>query len=223
MATPHSARRAASRGPWVALCAALVLGAAAIHSLTYGLSAWTLDQRRDVRIAQGTLRLPAIDVHGQNGQHVRLFAGQGAAAGPAPSVYIVDFIYTRCATVCRALGAEFDQLSRQRDDDGMAGRIGLVSLSFDPRDTVADLLGYATTYRARAPGWLVAAADSPADMRRLLGDADVVAVPDGLGGFEHNGGLHVVDARGHVLAVYALDDFRDAYALALAFARGSRS
>lgn len=227
MATPHSVRRAGSRGPrvapWVALCAVLVSGAAAIHGLTYGLSAWTLDQRREVRIAQQSLHLPAIDVRGQNGQRVRLFAGQGGDDATAPGVYIVDFIYTRCATVCRALGAEFDQLARQRDDDGMAGRIGLVSLSFDPRDTVPDLLAYATTYRARAPGWLVAAAVAPADMRRLLAEADVIAVPDGLGGFEHNGGLHVVNAQGQILAIYPLDAFREAYAFALAHARGGRS
>lgn len=224
MATPHSARRVADLGPWIALVVALLLGAAAIHALTYGLSAWTLDQRREVRIARQSLHLPAIDVRGQDGQRLRLFGGQGGQAGQGrqPAVYIVDFIYTRCPTVCRALGAEFDQLSRQIDADGMAGRIGLVSLSFDPRDSEADLHGYATTFRARAPGWLVASAVSPADMTRLLADADVIALPDGLGGFEHNGGLHVVDAQGRVLAVRALEDFRDAYALALAHARGNQ-
>ncbi|GJG98316.1 SCO family protein [Cupriavidus pauculus] len=224
MATPHSARRVADLGPWIALVAALLVGAAAIHALTYGLSAWTLDQRREVRIARQSLHLPAIDVHSQDGQRVRLFGGQGGQAGQGnqPAVYIVDFIYTRCPTVCRALGAEFDQLSRQIDADGMAGRIGLVSLSFDPRDTASDLRGYATTFHARAPGWLVASAESPVDMNRLLADADVIALPDGLGGFEHNGGLHIVDAQGRVLAVRALEDFRDAYALALAHARGSQ-
>ncbi|PLP97594.1 SCO family protein [Cupriavidus pauculus] len=231
MATPHLARRAASGGPrllpWLVLAVALALGAAAIHGMTYGFAAWTLDQRREVRIAQHTLRLPAIDVRGQDGQRLRLFAGPASGSGDAraggtPGVYIVDFIYTRCPTVCRALGAEFAQLSLQLDADGMAGQIGLVSLSFDPRDTAGDLQGYANTYRARAPRWLVAAAVSAADMDRLLRQADVIAIPDRLGGFEHNGGLHVVDARGQVLAVFALDDFRQAYAFALAHERGSR-
>lgn len=232
MATPHSARLAARRGrrlpPWAVLAVALVLAFAAIHRLTYGFAAWTLDQRRDVRIAQHALRLPAIDVQAQDGQRLRLFAGpagvgRDAAAPAAPAIYIVDFIYTRCPTVCRALGAEFAQLSRQAEADGVAGRIGLISLSFDPRDTLADLQGYATTYHARTPGWRVAVAVSTSDMDRLLRQADVIAIPDGLGGFEHNGGLHVVDAQGQVLAVYALEDFRQAYAFALAHARGQRS
>ncbi len=238
MATPHSVPRAARIGPWLALCAALVLGAVAIHGLTYGLTAWTLDQRREVRIADHALRLPAIDVRNQHGQLQRLFgagphmtpgaAPDAAPVGAAPKLYIVDFIYTRCPTVCRALGAEFAQLARRIDADPMDSRIGLVSLSFDPRDTVRDLLGYANTYGARAPVWQVAAAVSPDAMSSLLHQADVIAIPDGMGGFEHNGGLHVVDGQGSVLAVYALDDFEQAYAFALAHlahlahARGSR-
>ena len=225
MATPHSARRAVDRAPrvapWMALCAVLGVGAMAVHGLTYGLSAWTLDQRRDVRIARQTLHLPAIDVRDQNGQRVRLFGGLGGHV-TAPGVYIVDFIYTRCATVCRALGTEFEQLSRQAEVESMTGRIGLVSLSFDPRDTAADLLGYAITFRARAPGWLVLGPVVPEAMHKVLMAADVIAIPDGLGGFEHNGGLHVVDAAGRVLAVYPLEGFRDAYAFARAHVEGAR-
>ena len=52
--------------------------------------------------------------------------------------------------------------------------------------------------------------------------ADVIAIPDGLGGFEHNGGLHVVDAAGRVLAVFPLERFSDAYALARSHVEGAR-
>ncbi|SDB99901.1 protein SCO1/2 [Cupriavidus sp. YR651] len=209
----HTGRRA-RHGPWpvVVLLLALALGGAAIWQLTYGLTSWTLDQRREVRIAAGGLQLPAIDVRNQHGEPLRLFADPGAAS--APAIYIVDFIYTRCLTVCRALGAEFTQLAHQIDADGMAGRIGLLSMSFDPRDATADLAGYAREHQARLPGWQVVGAVSMASMQTLLRNADIIAIPDGLGGFEHNGGLHVVDASGHVLAVYPLADFRAAYAFA---------
>lgn len=224
MATPHSARPGARPLPWLAFGAVLVAGAAALHGVTNGLTAWTLDQRRDVRVARQQLYLPAIDVRNQLGQPLRLFAvpRDPPAGAVTPDILIVDFLYTRCPTVCRALGAEFTQLAGRIDDDGMAGRIGLVSLSFDPRDTVGDLRDYANTYRARTPVWQVAAAQSADAMAALLRQADVMAIPDGLGGFLHNGGLHVVDARGTVLAVFPLEDFSSAYAFALARARGSR-
>ncbi|MEN7531549.1 SCO family protein [Cupriavidus sp. DL-D2] len=227
MATRRLAPRAvrtvapASAGPWLALAAALLLGAAAVYFVTDGLRAWTLDQSRVARIARQALRLPAIDVWNQHGHDLRLFELANTGV-PEPALYIVDFIYTRCPTVCRALGAEFAQLQRQIAADGMAPRVQLISLSFDPRDTVNDLLGYATSYRANAPGWQVVAAISPDAMTKLLRQADVIAIPDGLGGFEHNGGLHVVDAQGRVLSVHALEDFQQAYAVALAHLRGNR-
>lgn len=227
MATRRLAPRAvrtvapASAGPWLALAAALLLGAAAVYFVTDGLRAWTLDQSREARIARQALRLPAIDVWNQQGHDLRLFEPANTGV-PEPALYIVDFIYTRCPTVCRALGAEFAQLQRQIAADGMAPRVQLISLSFDPRDTVNDLLGYATSYRANAPGWQVVAAISPDAMTKLLRQADVIAIPDGLGGFEHNGGLHVVDAQGRVLSVHALEDFQQAYAAALAHLRGDR-
>lgn len=227
MATRRLAPRAvrtvapASAGPWLALAAALLLGAAAVYFVTDGLRAWTLDQSREARIARQALRLPAIDVWNQQGHDLRLFEAANTGV-PEPALYIVDFIYTRCPTVCRALGAEFAQLQRQIAADGMAPRVQLISLSFDPRDTVNDLLGYATSYRANAPGWQVVAAISPDAMTKLLRQADVIAIPDGLGGFEHNGGLHVVDAQGRVLSVHALEDFQQAYAVALAHLRGNR-
>ncbi|REF01989.1 SCO family protein [Cupriavidus plantarum] len=217
---------ARSRWPGVVLWLALAASALGIHGLTDGWRAWTLDQRREHRIAAGTLRLPALMVRDQAGRGVRWFggdagrAGGDALAGP-DAVYLVDFIYTRCMTVCRALGAAFTQLQARIEADGLSGRIGLRSLSFDPRDEIADLAGYAGEHRARLPDWAVAAAVDPAAMHALLRDADVIAIPDGFGGFAHNGGLHVVDARGHVLGAFPLDRYEDAYALARATIAGA--
>ncbi|MGO4326097.1 SCO family protein [Cupriavidus sp. M-11] len=211
-----SPARPAAAGPALALLLVLALAVAGLHYLTFGFTAWTLDDRRAERIGQHALALPAIDTRNQLGQTTRLF-GAGVQPGQGAQLYLVDFIYTRCMSVCRALGSEFAQLQSRIRADGMEGRIGLVSLSFDPaRDDTASLAGYAREHRARLPGWQVAAPLAAPAMRALLHDADVIAIPDGLGGFEHNGGLHVTDARGRVLAVYALADYQQAYD----FARG---
>ena len=106
MATPRLAGPAAR--PWLALGAVLAAGIGGLHALTYGLSAWTLDERRDLRIASLDLQMPATAVQNQQGHGVQLFSGNATS-----TVYIVDFIYTRCNTVCSALGGEFAQLSRQ--------------------------------------------------------------------------------------------------------------
>lgn len=198
--------------PALALLLVLALAVAGLRYLTFGFTSWTLDDRRAERIGQGALVLPAIDTRNQLGQPARLFdAGQE----PGGRLYLVDFIYTRCLSVCRALGSGFGQLQGRIRADGLEGRIGLVSLSFDPsRDDTASLSGYATEHRAQLPGWQVAAPVAGPAMQALLRDADVIAIPDGFGGFEHNGGVHVTDAHGRVLAVYALADYQHAYEFA---------
>ncbi|EKZ95474.1 SCO family protein [Cupriavidus metallidurans] len=212
MATPRLAGPAAR--PWLALGAVLAAGIAGLHALTYGLSAWTLDERRDLRIASLDLRMPATAVRNQQGHGAELFSGN------APStVYIVDFIYTRCNTVCSALGGEFAQLSRQVKADGLSGRLGLVSISLDARDTAGDLKAYATTYRASLPEWEVVTANDLRELKALLRQTDVIAIPDGMGGITHNGALDVVSANGVVLATYPMEQFQQAYLFARSLVR----
>ena len=96
MATPRSAVRAAERRtaasslpavlPSAVLLLALVASGAAIYAVTDGLTAWTLDQRRDTRIATGAMRLPAIDVRNQRGGGARWFGADSAG----PRIYLVD-------------------------------------------------------------------------------------------------------------------------------------
>ncbi|WP_254615533.1 SCO family protein [Cupriavidus basilensis] len=201
--------RARPAWPALALLLVLVLAVAGLRYLTLGFTAWTLDDRRETRIAQGALVLPVIETRNQAGEPARLF---GAGRDPGAQLFLVDFIYTRCLSVCRALGAEFEQLQGRIRADDMDGRIGLVSLSFDPAgDDTASLAAYAREHHAQLPGWQVAAPVAAPAMQALLRDADVIAIPDGLGGFEHNGGVHVTDAQGRVLAVYALADYQQAY------------
>ncbi|HBD38494.1 MAG TPA: SCO family protein [Cupriavidus sp.] len=178
------------------------------------MSAWTLDERRDLRIASLDLRMPATAVRNQQGHGAELFSGN------APStVYIVDFIYTRCNTVCSALGGEFAQLSRQVKADGLSGRLGLVSISLDARDTAGDLKAYATTYRASLPEWEVVTANDLRELKALLRQTDVIAIPDGMGGITHNGALDVVSANGVVLATYPMEQFQQAYLFARSLVR----
>src|SRR5438445_13326117 len=100
-----------ARPAWPALALllvlVLVLAVAGLRYLTLGFTAWTLDDRREARIAQGVLVLPAIETRNQAGKPARLF---GARREQGAQLYLVDFIYTRCLSVCRALGSEFEQL-----------------------------------------------------------------------------------------------------------------
>ncbi|MBB2485011.1 SCO family protein [Mitsuaria sp. WAJ17] len=182
---------------------------AALRSLTLDFEAWTFEDRRQALAAQG--RLVAVPVTGQDqsGQPWASPWGQGAG-----TVAIVDFIYTRCETVCTALGGTYAQMQAAWLEQTPAPSLQLVSISFDDRDDVAALGQYARLHRAIPGLWQVVRLDRRADRQALLRALGVVAIPDGLGGYTHNGALHVVDGEGHVQGLFDYADWREALALA---------
>lgn len=159
---------------------------AALAELTGGFTHWTFEERRREHARQGLLAAPML----------------ARADAPVHEVRILDFIFTRCPTVCRVLGTEYQQMQQAiLQTPGSAVR--LVSISFDvERDSEADLRAYARTYQAQSPVWTVTNSATPEDDRRLRRALGVVAIPDGMGGFVHNSALHLIDRDGRVLALY---------------------
>ena len=185
-----------------ALCAAAFV--AGVARLTEGFEVWTFEGLRRSAAARGELRMPITALRDSTGREAGMSPGQ---------VYVVDFIYTRCESVCQSLGAEFYQAQQAlQPGDG----VRLLSVSIDPeRDGAAELAGYAKLHRADPALWTLAAPVSPTAGAGALNALGVVAVPDGLGGWVHNGAIHVVDASGRVHRVF---DYAD-WAAALAEAR----
>lgn len=81
----------------------------------------------------------------------------------------INFIFTRCTTVCPLLGTRFAQVQKQLGDD--AARVALISVSIDPaNDTPAELARWSRAFGA-TPGWdLVTGARADIDrLARSLG------------------------------------------------------
>lgn len=211
----HPARPAAG-SPWpTALACTLALAAcgAAITTLTREFEHWTLEGLRAARALRGELRAPPTPARTSRGEVVVLFAGTKPR-----DVHLVDFIYTSCPGVCRALGSEYQQMQRALEHSPSPG-VQLVSLSFDvPRDGQAELAAYAALHGARSGLWVVAAPVSVAASRELLQRLGVVAISDGLGGYVHNGDIHLIDAAGTVRGIHAFAEWPTALAAARALA-----
>src|SRR3546814_8715573 len=102
-------------------------------------------------------------------------------------VAIVDFIYTRCQSICTALGSEFQQLQRQIRAQGLQHKIRLISISFDPvRDQPRTLAAYAKWLRAEPDIWHFATVTDAAQLGPLLRAFGVIVIPAGQGDFVHN-------------------------------------
>jgi protein SCO1/2 len=132
---------------------------------------------------------------------------------------IVDFIYTRCTTVCLSLGNTFQQLQTaivSADPATVNPPVRLLSISFDlAHDDTRTLQQYAARLHADPRVWRFAGPRNAHDLAQLLKPYEVVVIPDGLGGFEHNAALLVVDPMGRLVRIF---DYAEAD-LALAYAR----
>lgn len=193
------------------LCLALILVLiVGLYRWTHGFEVWTFEGRRQMQLLAGELRAPPVDLRGSDGSVPRLWGDAGAA----PAAYLVDFVYTRCPSVCRALGGEYQQMQRelfvQQDEEQLRG-VHLVSISFDvDHDDPARLARYASDMHVDPRHWTLAVPSTHDDTRELLASLGVVVVPDGQGGFVHNGAIHLLDERGRLRALYGFDQWQQA-------------
>lgn len=196
------------------LCVALA-GGAALALTTDGLRAFTSEDARRLEVAAAPVRLPALRTVGTDGSPVSL--------GDPQRVTLLNFVYTRCTTICRALGSEFQQLQAEIQRRGLQDRVRLLSVSFDPEhDTTNQLAAYARQQRADPGMWQFATLADAADLPALLNLFGIVVIPDGLGGFEHNAAIHVVDQQSRLVRIVDFAKPAEALAVALGIAETSQ-
>jgi len=189
----------------------LMLGLAALAWATDGGRSFTTEALRRSQVARAPVVLPEFTVVDGLGQKQSLH-GLWAAGG---KVWIVDFVYTRCTTLCLALGSSMQQLQAQIVAQGLAPRVGMVTISFDPEhDGPAALAAYARRVKADPAVWQVLSLARPADRRQLLDSFGIMVVPAPGGEFEHNAALHVVSPQGQLLRILGLDEGAQALSFA---------
>lgn len=201
----------------LALCAALIAAFGyGLYRYTAGLEVWTFEGQRRLALQAGRLHAAAVPLLEEATTSIRLWPSAGGAPTAA---YLVDFVYTRCPSVCSVLGNEYQQmqakLAAERRASNDARAVRLVSISFDQQhDDAASLRAYAREHAIDPSLWTLAIPASAADTRRLMRSLDVVAIPDGLGGYVHNGAIHLIDASGQLRGLYEFDQWPEALAAA---------
>jgi protein SCO1/2 len=198
--------------------AVLLVGLLAIFQATAGGTAYTTETLRRSEVAQAPVLVPnfqVVDAQGQQQALRDVLAQDGR-------VWIVDFVYTRCMTLCLALGTVFQQLQAQVLAQGLQDRVGLLSISFDPvNDQPPALAAYAQRMRMQTDVWQLLSLAEPQDRRRLLDSFGIMVVPAPLGEFEHNAALHLVTADGRLVRILGLEEGTQALVLARALAQAS--
>lgn len=183
---------------------------------TDGFRALTSEQARRNAIARAPRSLPDVALEDQDGRPFALGAYRGRPVA-------VDFVYTLCRSVCTLSSAGFQRLDRAERSRSNAGRLQLVSISFDPRDTPARLREYASRYRADGRAWRFARVRDARDLRPLIRAFGIVVIPATGGDFQHNAAVHLVNSEGRLARVLDAGAEPDEVAQALASIESPRT
>ncbi len=182
----------------IASVALVLAGAALLADATDGFRAFTSEVARRVAAHDRPETAPPVALQTQAGDRINLAELRGRWL-------LVDFIYTGCRTLCLSLGSDFARLEDELAGPVAGGRLGLLSISFDPsNDSPRELAAYLERYRRRGAGWLAARPQDETGLLKLKRRFGVTVVPDGLGGYVHNAGIHLVDPQGRIVEILDL-------------------
>ncbi|NYT65739.1 SCO family protein [Alcaligenaceae bacterium] len=186
----------------LSLALVVILGVAAFWFQTDGFSVVTTEAARRADIIKQPRQIPDAVLQASNNHNVGLLddlASDGRVA-------VINFMYTRCPSICTTMGAEFQRLQDQILEQGWGDQIRLISISFDPADTARWLGRYQEQMGVNPGVWQAMLASDQVQRNALLQAFGIIVVPAPMGQFEHNGAYHIVTPDGLLRRIVDLED-----------------
>lgn len=152
---------------------------------TNGFRNYTYEAVRRSNIEASPVKVSDWQLENTQQEIVSLSSHQG-------SLLLVDFIFTRCPTICRSLGSRYRQLQ-----DLIAlnpgSNIKLVSISIDPEfDTPKKLELYRRAHKGKTQTWELARPIDKSTLLDIMAETGLRVIPDEFGGYAHSDSIHVI-------------------------------
>lgn len=178
----------------------LAAGLWALSASTDGFRAFTSETHRRIKVQEHPPIVPPLPLQTSDGGHTSFGKLRGRWL-------LVDFFYSRCMTFCSLQGDDFARLQNQLAEPIAAGKVLLLSVSFDlAYDNPATLSEYLRIHARSDKGWIAARPLDQKDLTTLMHVFGVVAVPDGFDGFVHNAAIAVVNPEGKLVSIFDWND-----------------
>lgn len=164
---------------------AIVLMAALLSAGTNGFAGFTFESLRRATISDTPVPLTNWQLEDENGRFVSL-------ADFNDDILLIDFIFTRCPTICRSLGSRYRQLQRIIEQEELKN-VQLLSISIDPEfDTPERLALYRQSHGGAAESWTIARPVNGMSMDDIMAETGLRVIPDPIWGLAHSDAIHIV-------------------------------
>ncbi|NYT79127.1 SCO family protein [Alcaligenaceae bacterium] len=181
----------------IAVLLACLMGIGALYAQTDGFSVLTTEAARRADVRRHPRPVPNAALAFADGNHTDL----AQALRDDGRMTVINFMYTRCFSICLAMGSELQQLQDEIQTLGLDKRVRILSLSFDPADTPDYLARYQASQRANPQIWSFATLTDAAQRQAVLKAFGIIVVPAAMGQFEHNAAYHVVTPEGKLVQI----------------------
>ncbi len=136
-------------------------------------------------------KVPSFSFTDQNGKTITNKDYEG-------KVYIVEFFFTTCPTICPRMSSNLVQIQNTFDD---FDNFGVASFTINPEyDTPEVLKAYAEQYGITNPNWHLMTGSEEAIYKLANEGFNLYTAKDGEveGGFEHSGNFALIDKNGFI-------------------------
>lgn len=173
--------------------------------VTLGFQAFTWETYRRLEIQASPVPVPAVIMQDHAGRAVDFTALRG-------QVLAVNFIYTRCPTICGFTGMNYASLQTAIRQQGLQEQVRLLSITLEPHyDTPRRLTYYLQRFTKDLAGsWQAVRVRNAQAHVLLLERLGVVSIPDGFGGITHNAATHIIDQQGRLVRIIDEDRIDEA-------------
>jgi len=171
------------------------LGVSTLSWATNVFTVWTAEDARRISVLSDSSNLSNDLLLSHKEEKRRIIDDQ-------KEFVVLDFIYTRCPTVCNTLGFKFQQLQNQVINRGLDKHVEILSISFDPNhDSPTALARYLALHKADDTVWSALVPVSNSALEELKRRFGVVVINDEFGGFTHNAAIYVIE-RGELKKIF---------------------
>jgi protein SCO1 len=200
----------------IAMSAIVALGVLAFARLTHTFTVLTAEAARRQAVTVAPIAVPELWGIDQTGKRRALLDKVDGRT------VIVDFIFTRCTSVCSALGTSYQQLQADIRKRHLENQVRLVTVSFDPEHDTPDIIAdYGRRFRANPDTWTILTPIDSKALRRSLDAFGVVRVRAPNGQYIHNAAFNVIDRSGRLARIVDIGEPRQALGAAQQLFNGS--
>ena len=169
-----------------------IVGLQALAWGTQNWTVWTEETARRQRLIQSNYQIDHLSLINQDNEALSfkdLFHNDN-------SIVLMNFIFTRCPTVCVSLGYEFQQIQHHIRNTSYYKDVYFLSVSFDhEHDQPLELNQYLQRFSADTQQWSAVKVNEPNRLKHLLQELGVIVIPDDTFGYIHNAALYAFEGQ----------------------------